>query len=258
MMTPHGSFAEYAVGWQHTTFHIPQETSFEDAAAIPLAAMTAALGLHERLGFDAPWVTGSKNGETPLLVYGGASAVGAYAIKLAQRAGIHPIIAVAGRGIPFVESLLSKDKGDAVVDYRNGDDAVVSGIRSALNGKKLAHAFDAVSENGSYTNIVKVLESDGQLTLVLPGKEYEGVPETVQKTTTMVGEAHGKDKDFAFVFFRYMARGLAEGWFKPHPVEVVGGGLEGVEEGLRNLKEGKASATKYVFRIGETPGVKKA
>ncbi|KAK3215908.1 hypothetical protein GRF29_8g1490933 [Pseudopithomyces chartarum] len=202
MMTPHGSFAEYAVGWQHTTFHIPQETSFEDAAAIPLAAMTAALGLHERLGFDAPWVTGSKNGETPLLVYGGASAVGAYAIKLAQRAGIHPIIAVAGRGIPFVESLLSKDKGDAVVDYRNGDDAVVSGIRSALNGKKLAHAFDAVSENGSYTNIVKVLESDGQLTLVLPGKEYEGVPETVQKTTTMVGEAHGKDKDFAFVFFR--------------------------------------------------------
>lgn len=258
MMTPHGSFAEYAVGWQHTTFHIPQETSFEDAAAIPLAAMTAALGLHERLGFDAPWVTGSKNGETPLLVYGGASAVGAYAIKLAQRAGIHPIIAVAGRGIPFVESLLSKDKGDAVVDYRNGDDAVVSGIRSALNGKKLAHAFDAVSENGSYTNIVKVLESDGQLTLVLPGKEYEGVPETVQRTTTMVGEAHGKDKDFAFVFFRYMARGLAEGWFKPHPVEVVGGGLEGVEEGLRNLKEGKASATKYVFRIGETPGVKKA
>jgi NADPH2:quinone reductase len=32
---------------------------------------------------------------------------------------------------------------------------------------------------------------------------------------------------------------------------VVEGGLEGVEEGLRNLKEGKASAVKYVFKIGE-------
>ncbi len=29
MMTPGGSYAEYAVAWQHTTFHIPEHTSFE-------------------------------------------------------------------------------------------------------------------------------------------------------------------------------------------------------------------------------------
>lgn len=29
MMSPHGSYAEYAIAWQHTTFHIPQETTFE-------------------------------------------------------------------------------------------------------------------------------------------------------------------------------------------------------------------------------------
>jgi NADPH:quinone reductase-like Zn-dependent oxidoreductase len=29
MMTPGGSFAEYAVGWQHTTFHLPKSLSFE-------------------------------------------------------------------------------------------------------------------------------------------------------------------------------------------------------------------------------------
>lgn len=29
MRTPHGSYAEYAVAWQHTTFHIPATTSFE-------------------------------------------------------------------------------------------------------------------------------------------------------------------------------------------------------------------------------------
>jgi NADPH:quinone reductase len=51
--------------------------------------------------------------------------------------------------------------------------------------------------------------------------------------------------------FRYIARGLAEGFFKPHPHEVIPGGLEGVEKGLRNLAEGKASAVKYVFKIGE-------
>lgn len=29
MMTPGGSYAEYAVAWSHTTFHIPKKTSFE-------------------------------------------------------------------------------------------------------------------------------------------------------------------------------------------------------------------------------------
>jgi hypothetical protein len=29
MMAPHGSFSEYAVAWDYTTFHLPQKTSFE-------------------------------------------------------------------------------------------------------------------------------------------------------------------------------------------------------------------------------------
>lgn len=29
MMAPGGSYAEYAVSWAHTTFHIPKKTSFE-------------------------------------------------------------------------------------------------------------------------------------------------------------------------------------------------------------------------------------
>jgi NADPH:quinone reductase len=105
----------------------------------------------------------------------------------------------------------------------------VQGIKDALKGAKLSHAFDATSEKGSYTNIAKVLEKDGKLTLVLPGKEYEGIPETVQQSITMVGCAHKEHKDFAYAWFRLFARGMNEGWFKPHPVEVVPGGLEGVE-----------------------------
>lgn len=31
MMTPGGSYAEYAVSWQHTTFHLPKKTTFEGA-----------------------------------------------------------------------------------------------------------------------------------------------------------------------------------------------------------------------------------
>jgi NADPH2:quinone reductase len=249
MVTPGGSFAEYAVGWSWTTFHIPKTVSFEEAATLPLAAMTAAIGLHQRLGLPDPWTPATQ--PTPLVVYGGAAAVGAYVIKLACLSNIHPIIAVAGRGAKFVEGLIDRSKGDTIVDYRQGDEAVVQGIKDALKGAELHYAYDATSEHNSYQNIVKVLNPKGHLTLVLPGKKYEGIPESVQKTITTVGEAHKGDKDFAYIYFRYLARGLAEGWFSPHPHEVVEGGLEGVETGLKNLKEGKASGVKYVFRIGE-------
>lgn len=89
MRTPHGSFAEYAIAWAHTTFHLPKKTSFEEVstlclrqnfkltnvkgASIPLAAMTAALGLYVRLGLPEPW--NAPTGQIPLIVYGASGAV---------------------------------------------------------------------------------------------------------------------------------------------------------------------------------------
>lgn len=225
--------------------------------------MTAALGVFSRLGLPQAFGTVSGKGikdrsPIPLLVNGGATAVGAYAIKLAQKANIHPIIAVAGRGGDFVEGLIDRSKGDTIVDYREGEEKLVENIKKALGGKKLHYAFDCVSEDGSHLTIAKVLESDGHLTLVLPYNTYEGLPETVTQTFSNVATAHDDEKDFAYVYYRYIARGLAEGWFKPHPSEVIPGGLDGVKVAMERLRSGKASAVKYVLRIEETPGVKKA
>jgi NADPH:quinone reductase len=255
MRTPGGSYAEYARSPAHTTFHIPKHTSFEEAAAIPLAAMTAAVGLYIRLGLPQPFTP--VEGPLPLVVYGAASAVGAYAVQLAKRSNIHPLICIAGRGIPFVETLVDKSKGDVIIDYRKGNDAVVEGIRSAIpSGEKLLYAFDAVSEKGSSLNICKVLSTGGKITNVLP---FEGtVPDGVQQTWTSVGSVHRDATDFGFVWFRMFGRGLQEGWFKGHPQEVVPGGLGGIQQALTNLKEGKASAVKYVFRIADTEGVSKS
>ncbi|KAF4552828.1 Hypothetical protein D9617_9g026190 [Elsinoe fawcettii] len=268
MRTPGGSYAEYAIAFAHTTFHLPAKISFEEGASLPLAVLTAAVGLYARLGLPEPWSPATTT--TPLLVYGGASAVGAYAIKYAKLSNIHPIIAVAGRGIPFVEGLIDKSKGDVIIDYRAGDDAVVRGIKDALQGKKLEYAFDAVSEKGSTENIAKIIEPNGKVTLVLPVQDG-GLAQTVQKSFTNVGSVHvdstkeqppspfGKQPDnreLGFVHTQYLTRILKEGTFSGHPTEVVPGGLEGVQQALQNLKDGKASAVKYVFRIADTPGVK--
>ncbi|KAF4978862.1 hypothetical protein FZEAL_4822 [Fusarium zealandicum] len=253
MLTPHGSYAEYALAWQHTTFHIPAHTSFEEAAAIPLAAMTAAIGLYLRLGLPEPWRPATE--PRPLVIYGAASSVGAYAVQLAQRSNIHPLICVAGKSTSHVEKFIDRSKGDTIVDYRDGDEAVVEGLKKAIGGQQLFHAFDAVSERGSDVNLGKVLAKDSTIVLVLPGKEHPGIPSHVKQTVTNVGQVHRDDKDFGHIFYRYLARGLQDGWFKPQPQEVVPGGLGGIQTALENLKEGKANAVKYVFRISETEGV---
>ncbi|KAI0023899.1 GroES-like protein [Xylariomycetidae sp. FL0641] len=255
MLQPHGSYAEYAVAWQHTTFHIPKHTSFEEAAAIPLAAMTAAVGLFLRLGLPQPWTPATA--PTPLVIYGAASAVGIYTVQLARRANLHPLICVAGKSGAHVEQFLDRARGDAVVDYRAGDEAVVSGIRAAAQGQKLLYAYDAVSEKGSYQNLCRVLAEGARITLVLPWKDYSEIPAHITPSVTMVGCVHDADKDFGFVYFRYMARGLLEGWFKPQPQEVIPGGLGGIQTAMQNLRDGKANAVKYVFRIAETEGVKR-
>ncbi|MBE3045438.1 zinc-binding alcohol dehydrogenase family protein [Candidatus Bathyarchaeota archaeon] len=258
MMTPSGSFAEYAIAEEHCTFSLPKETSFEEGATLPLAAMTAAIGLFSRLGVPEPWNNGKEDRkavEGGVLVYGGASAVGGYVLKLLAKADVHPVYVVAGKGKDFVEGLIDRSKGDTIVDYREGDEALVKNLKIAMDGRKLRHAFDAVSEKGSDENIVKVLEADGRITTVLPGKEHKVIPATVEHTFTNVGDTHGPLKEMSAAWFRLVSLGLKEGWFSGHPHEVIPGGLGGVQEGLERLREGKASAVKYVFRIGETAGV---
>ncbi|KAI3011149.1 hypothetical protein CBS147346_1350 [Aspergillus niger] len=252
-MTPHGSFAEYAIGKVHATFHIPAHISFEEASTIPLAALTGSLALFARLGLPEPWF-GNKSWATKppggVLVYGAATAVGSFAIKLLQKADIHPVIGIAGRGMDYARSLMNSEKGDVVIDYRDGESAVVQGILDAIPaGESLRYALDAASETSSFQVIEKVLDqTSGAVSIVTPEAPKQ-LPGTIRVEFSNVGTGHGEDKDFAYVWSRMMTRGLSEGWLEAHPHEIIPGGLEGVEVALNNLKAGKASAVKYVLRI---------
>lgn len=75
-------------------------------------------------------------------------------------------------------------------------------------------------------------------------------------TNTLVSSATqegGADdcRDLCFLFCRWIGRGLQLRTFSGHPYEVRPGSLEGVKD----LKENKASAVKYVFCIADTPGL---
>ncbi|KAF4446288.1 fusarubin cluster-oxidoreductase [Fusarium austroafricanum] len=251
-----GSYAEYAVSWAYTTFRLPENTSFQEGAALPFTALTAACALYARLGLPAPWLPVTDSQKIPLVIWGASSAVGSYAVQLAQRSNIHPLICIAGRAQEHVEKLIDRSKGDTVVDYRKRREEAAQEIKERLKGAKLEYAFDAVSEMGSYQTIGDVLDHQtGKITLIIPAQNYSDIPKTIEKSVTTVASIHEDLKDFGYVFTRYFSKGLEEGWLKAHPQEVIPGGLEGVEKGLKDLKSGKASAVKYVYRISDTPGV---
>lgn len=57
------------------------------------------------------------------------------------------------------------------------------------------------------------------------------------------------------IFGPVMQALLDEGKIKSHPVSVGMGGLDGVLGGLEELKGGKVSGKKLVYRIADTQGI---
>lgn len=71
---------------------------------------------------------------------------------------------------------------------------------------------------------------------------------------TLVGSVHTDPEDSAFatVYYRHAGEWLESGELRPMKITVVPGGLGGVEEGLRRLKEGEVRGEKLVYRVAET------
>jgi NADPH2:quinone reductase len=192
----------------------------------------------------------------PFIVYGASSSVGSYAIKLARNSNIHPIIAIAGKGSSFVETLLDRSKGDAVFDYRKGSEETVKSIRAHLESGsygEVRHGLDPGIGEPSKSVLTEFVVPGGAINLVLPSEWDTG---SAKKTSTMVSHVHEENgRDLGLVTCRWFTKALQEGTFKGQPYEVRSGGLEGVEQALKDLKDGKNSASKYVFRIADTPGL---
>ncbi|KAF4948718.1 hypothetical protein FSARC_13654 [Fusarium sarcochroum] len=265
--SPHGSFAEYAIAPTSTTFHIPLYTTFEEASTIPLAGLTAAYGLFDTLGLPAPW-SASKPDNGPLVIHGAGTAIGAFAIKLANAAQIHPIIATAGNSIDFVRGLLRPDKGDVLIDYRQPRDKLVAEIQSAISAASQKPAWfgldGATNQDGApeYTGVLKDALGTQPGLEAFPSRKPRIA--TVQGRSKVTGSVEGDyinvmlahtgsdyQKCFAHQVSRLFAYGLAQGWLTGHPTEVLEGGLAEIGPGLERLKNGQVHGKKLVVKVAD-------
>lgn len=138
-------YAEYAAAAAIELAAKPASISHEEAAALPLAALTAWQGLFEHGRLEA--------GQT-VLIQAGAGGVGHLAVQLAKWKGARVITTASARNSGFLQELGADD----VIDYtttRIGDvlkevDLVLEGV----GGESLTHSLTVVRGGGTLISIV--------------------------------------------------------------------------------------------------------
>ncbi|MGW8955795.1 NADP-dependent oxidoreductase [Streptomyces sp. NPDC055709] len=150
-----GAFAEYVAVDRSLVAAKPGGLSFEEAASLPLAGLTAWQALTEQAHL-APGVR--------VLIHGGAGGVGSIAVQLARhlRAQV-----VATTGADSVE-LVRKLGADQVVDYRAEQfDEVLSGIDvvfDTVGGPTQDRSFRVLKPGGTLVSIVPIADVEAKKT----------------------------------------------------------------------------------------------
>jgi NADPH:quinone reductase-like Zn-dependent oxidoreductase len=103
-----GGFAEYACAREDALALKPASLTFEEAAAVPLAAVTALQGLRDK-GKIRP---GQK-----VLVNGASGGVGTFAVQIAKSLGAEVTAVCSTRNLDMVRSI----GADQVIDYTKED-----------------------------------------------------------------------------------------------------------------------------------------
>jgi NADPH:quinone reductase-like Zn-dependent oxidoreductase len=169
-ITRDGTYAEYAVVRASEVSDKPRTLSHNEAAAVPLAGLTAWQGL-----FDHAQL---KKGER-VLIHAGAGGVGSFAIQFARWAGAHVITT----GSPASETLTRSLGAHEFVDYRSQrfEDvlAKVDVVLDTIGGDTQARSIQLLKAGGRLVSVVGTPDADalaaagasGGLFMVQPSSE---------------------------------------------------------------------------------------
>jgi NADPH:quinone reductase-like Zn-dependent oxidoreductase len=141
----HGALSEYVVAREQAKLVAkPGNMSFEEAAGLPIAAITALQGLRDSGGIKA----GQK-----VLINGASGGVGTYAVQIAKSFGAEVTGVCSTRNVEMVRSL----GADHVVDYTR-EDFTAS-----------AERYDLILDNAgsqSFFAMARVMKPDGVIVIV--------------------------------------------------------------------------------------------
>ena len=134
-----GSFAEYACTSEKLLAAKPANTSFEAAAAVPVAALTALQGLRDK---------GQIRSGQKVLINGASGGVGTFAVQIAKSYGTEVTGVCSTRNLDLVRSIGAQH----VIDYTKED--------FTNNGQQYDLIFDTIG-NLSVSGCQRALSPNG-------------------------------------------------------------------------------------------------
>ena len=223
-----GGFAEYISVPESSLALKPANISFEDAAAVPVAAETALQGLRDK---------GQIQSGQKVLINGASGGVGTFAVQIAKSFGAEVTGVCSTRNLEMVRSI----GADQVIDYTQKD--------FTRNEQRYDLIFDAVG-NRSVSDYKRALSPQG--ICVIPGFTtlshlfkviFLGtwVSMTGSKKIGMMGTVKPNRKDLIFIKELLEAGKIVPVIDRSYP-------LIEVPEAIRYLEEGHAQG-KVVIRV---------
>jgi NADPH:quinone reductase-like Zn-dependent oxidoreductase len=134
-----GGFAEYVCAPEELLALKPAKMTFEQAAAVPIAAFTALQGLRNK---------GQIQSGQKVLINGASGGVGTFAVQIAKSFGTEVTGVCSTRNVDMVRSI----GADHVIDYTQAD--------FTTNGQRYDLIFDAVG-NRSVSDFKRALRPNG-------------------------------------------------------------------------------------------------
>ena len=143
-----GALSEYVCASPNALIQKLSNLTFEQAAALPVAGLTALQGLRDK---------GQLQPGQKVLIHGASGGVGTFAVQIAKSFGAEVTGVCSTRNVELIRSI----GADHVIDYSQ-EDFTRSGLRYDL-------IFDAVGDH-TLLELRRVLEPGGRLVMVGGGK----------------------------------------------------------------------------------------
>ena len=238
-----GAFAQYAAIEESALALMPDYLSFEEAASIPLTALTA---------MQAFEIMQVKSGES-IFISGGTGSLGAMAIPIAKSLGLH----VYTNGSKENEERVRKLGAERFIDYKkeNYVDVLtnVDHVLDTLGDRELPNEFKVLKKGGNLVSLRGLpngrfakrnkMSMFKQILFQIAGRKYDKMAAKNKQTYDFIFvHEDGKQLDRINQIFN-----------KTHPIETSIDtifSLDQINEALSKVRNGKSKG-KTIIKIGE-------
>jgi NADPH:quinone reductase-like Zn-dependent oxidoreductase len=176
-----GAIAEFAAVTAQAVSKKPGNISFEEAAGLPLAGLTALQSLE---------YAGIKE-DDKVLIHAGSGGVGSFAIQYAKAKGAYVYTTTSTNNVSWVKAL----GADRVIDYKTEDYKAIAKdldiVFDTLGKNYSAEAFDVLKQGGKVISVVGPLDEDTAKMFGITGYQ---LPEEIAKLSKE------KDAEYKFIF----------------------------------------------------------